>query len=295
MDLEEFLRRRGEKLIPSGREKRLERDHSITVRGREWYDHAAERGGGPISFVQNFYHLPYPEAVTLLLNGEHGQAYAAAAKKKKEPTEFVLPPAAPTMRQVFAYLVKTRGISREVLSDFAHAKLIYEDANYHNAVFVGYDEHGTARHAHKRSTSSGPNAFRQTVEGSDFRYAFYWQGEGDQLYVFEAPVDLLSYITLHSDAWQSHSYVACCGTSSLPVLGMLERAPQLKSVHLCLDNDKTGQKASHRMSNLIKTKGMDIDLILPKCKDWNEDLLALREEMLAVPDLCPGYSQQEMV
>lgn len=84
MDLEEFLRRRGEKLIPSGREKRLERDHSITVRGREWYDHAAERGGGPISFVQNFYHLPYPETVTLLLNGEHGQAYTAAAKQKKK-------------------------------------------------------------------------------------------------------------------------------------------------------------------------------------------------------------------
>lgn len=69
VDLVEFLRQRGEKLLPSGHEKRLDSDHSITVRGNEWYDHAAEKGGGPISFAQTFYHLSYPDAVTLLLGG----------------------------------------------------------------------------------------------------------------------------------------------------------------------------------------------------------------------------------
>ena len=37
VDLEEFLRCRGEKLLSSGREKRLASDHSVTVRGNEWY------------------------------------------------------------------------------------------------------------------------------------------------------------------------------------------------------------------------------------------------------------------
>ena len=37
VDLEYFLLGRGEKLIASGREKRLASDHSITVRGNEWY------------------------------------------------------------------------------------------------------------------------------------------------------------------------------------------------------------------------------------------------------------------
>lgn len=45
VDLVEFLRRQGEKLISSGQDKRLTSDHSITVHGNEWYDHAAERGG----------------------------------------------------------------------------------------------------------------------------------------------------------------------------------------------------------------------------------------------------------
>ena len=75
VDLVEFLRRQGEKLISSGQDKRLTSDHSITVHGNEWYDHAAERGGHAISFVQNFYGLTYPEAVTRLLNGEQGEVY----------------------------------------------------------------------------------------------------------------------------------------------------------------------------------------------------------------------------
>ena len=57
VDLESFLRQQGEKLLPSGRDKRLARDHSVTVRGCEWFDHASRQGGRAISFVQRFYDL----------------------------------------------------------------------------------------------------------------------------------------------------------------------------------------------------------------------------------------------
>ena len=109
VDLVEFLRRQGEKLIPSGRDKRLASDHSITVRGNEWYDHEAEEGGGPISFVQNFYGLTYPEAVTRLLGGEKGEVYVSAQKKERDgPQEFALPPDV-YKRQLAVYLVCTDG------------------------------------------------------------------------------------------------------------------------------------------------------------------------------------------
>ena len=148
VDLVAFLRSQGEKLIPSGPEYRMTSDHSITVRGNEWYDHAAERGGGPISFVQNFYGLNYPEAVTRLLGGEQGVVYQTAKKPKEEPKKaFALPLANRDMRRVYAYLLKKRFIDREVLNTFARAGLIYESCEpskdgqreYHNAVFVGKD------------------------------------------------------------------------------------------------------------------------------------------------------------
>lgn len=274
IDLVEFLKRQGEQLIPSGPEYRLSSDHSITVRGNEWYDHAAQRGGGPISFVQNFYGLSYPEAVTRLLDGEAGTSYEPASKEIHTPKkEFLLPPAASNMRRVFAYLIHTRGIDRKVLSAFVHAKLIYEDAGHHNAVFVGKDEGGTARHAHKRSTNSEGKTFRINVEGSDPRYSFHWSGTDDQLYVFEAPIDLLSYISLHQEDWQRHSYVACCGTSNLPVIQMLDILPGLRNVHLCLDNDHAGHAASLRMAEQIRERGIAADRLIPQHKDWNEDLI----------------------
>ena len=75
VDLEEFLLQRGEKLLVSGREKRMASDHSITIRGSEWYDHATGKGGGPVSFVRSYYGLSYPEAVTTLLGGDTGVIY----------------------------------------------------------------------------------------------------------------------------------------------------------------------------------------------------------------------------
>ena len=200
VDLEEFLRCRGEKLLPSGREKRLASDHSITVRGNEWYDHAEERGGRAVSFVQKFYDLSYPEVATLLLGGEMGTIYPSAKERVEEPPKpFVLPPANRDMRRVYAYLVKHRGIDRSVIAYFAREKLLYEDAEYHNAVFVGIDEDSVPRHAHKRSANSYGKAFRLNVEGSDPQYSFHHIGNDGKLYVFEAPIDLLSYITLHPE------------------------------------------------------------------------------------------------
>ena len=61
-DLEVFLWSRGEKLLPSGRDKRLASDHSVTIRGNHWFDHATHEGGNAISFVQRFYHLGYADA-----------------------------------------------------------------------------------------------------------------------------------------------------------------------------------------------------------------------------------------
>lgn len=190
VDLVEFLRRQGEKLIRSGPEYRMASDHSVTVRGNEWYDHAAKEGGGPISFVQNYCGLSYPEAVTRLLEGEQGQIYEPAPRKREEPKkEFIQPPVSREMRRVYAYLLKKRLIDREVLSTFVWAGLIYEDEKYHNAVFAGKDEHGVVRHAHKRSTSDIGKTFRINVEGSDPRYSFHWNGTSDRLYVIaEEPV-----------------------------------------------------------------------------------------------------------
>lgn len=282
VDLENFLEMQGEKLIKSGREKRLSSDHSITVRGNKFYDHSEEKGGYAIDFVKQFYNLSFSDAVTMLLNGESGKAYRQAKEKEQEERKpFELPNRHSNMRRVYAYLVKTRHIDCEVISFFAKKKLIYESCEkskdgskeYHNAVFVGTDENSNAKHAHKRGLYTEGIGFKGNVDGCDPRYSFNLVGESDTLYVFEAPIDMLSYITLNLKDWQNHSYVSLCGVSSQPIMWMLEKSPQLKKVNLCLDNDKAGHKASERLKNQLKEKGYISELLIPQNKDWNDDLI----------------------
>ena len=277
VDLEEFLRHRGERLMSSGREKRLASDHSVTVRGNEWFDHSSCQGGHAVSFVQKHYGLSYQDAMLMLLNDGTGNAYPVASTKKDvAPKPFVLPAANRDMRRTFAYLVKHRNLDRDIVAHFAKAKLLFEDAKYHNAVFVGVDGEGIPRHAHKRSTNSYGEAFRINIEGSDPRHSFHHIGKDGSLYVFEAPIDMLSFICMHPDHWQEHSYVACCGTSPHPVLQMVK--PDTKIVYLCLDNDKTGHAASERMAELLHKRDIMSERLVPELKDWNEDLCHVQKE-----------------
>ncbi len=147
-------------------------------------------------------------------------------------------------------------------------------------MFIGKDEHGVVRHAHKRSVNSEGKTFRINVEGSDPRYSFHWAGSSERLYVFEAPIDLLSFISLHPQEWRTHSYVALCGTAEHAMLWMLERNPQLQKIALCLDNDAAGQKAVERLTGILHEHGyLDATPMLPQSKDWNDELVARQDHV----------------
>ena len=279
VDLEAYLLRRGEKLLSSGREKRLASDRSVTIRGNEWFDHEAQAGGHPIDFLRIHYQMSFPEAMRELLGGNQGQVFPAAKKKEVPSKPFVLPPANSNMRRAFAYLIRQRHIDRAVLIEFVRAKLIYEDADHHNVVFVGRDKNGTAKHAHIRSTNSWGDPFRLNVEGCDPGYSFHYNGKDGRLFVFEAPIDLLSYISLHPDRWQEHSYVACCGTSDIPVTTCLDRMARPEEVVLCMDNDEAGHKACRRMEEQLSGKyNVTIRREISAEKDWNDDLCAMFQD-----------------
>lgn len=117
-------------------------------------------------------------------------------------------------------------------------------------------------------------------------YSFHYVGTDRSLYVFEAPIDMLSFITLYPENWQRHSYVACCGTSIQPVLQMLEQAPQLDTILLCLDNDEAGHQASRRMREQLEMR-YSVERLIPENKDWNDDLTLSIEN-------AQGFAMNEM-
>lgn len=150
-DLADFLRSQGEELTRSGHEYRWKRHDSVTISGNRWYRHSAEEGGCAIDFIRTFYHQSFPEAVTTLLNGEQGHGFTQAIPEREKPRKpFALPEKHDNARRVYAYLMKQRGIDADIISHFVRAGALYEDSKYHNAVFVGVDENGQPRHAHKK-------------------------------------------------------------------------------------------------------------------------------------------------
>lgn len=218
--------------------------------------------------------------MSMLLGESMEPVYPQAKKQEAAPQKAFAPPVPnANMHRVFAYLLKTRGLDADVVSFFARKKMLYEDGAHHNAVFIGTDEGGCPRHAHLRSTNSFGKAFRLNVESSDPRYSFHHTGTDGSLYVFEAPIDMLSYISINPYQWQEHSYVACCGTSPIPVMQMLK--PETQMVYLCLDNDDAGHKASERMAEQLQERGVMTERLVPELKDWNEDLLHAQKEELA--------------
>ena len=76
-------------------------------------------------------------------------------------------------------------------------------------------------------------------------------------------------------------YVACCGTSSLPVLQTLnDKKNRPSSVYLCLDDDEAGHKASQRMAEQLKPWSVDVERLVSMKKDWNEDLKETNQEVV---------------
>ena len=291
VDLAEYLRVRGEKLERVGREHKLiycdssGRHDSITLRGSTWFDHKNHVGGGAIKFMQEFYGMDFQTAVQELLGQRvtplsHSPPKVSAKEEKKE---FRLPQANTNMHRVYAYLIKQRFIAPEVITHFAKQHTLYEDKEHHNAVFVGIDENGVPRQASKRSTNSYGNSFRITCQGSDTRYSFAHFGESKRLYVFEAPIDMMSFLTLYPKEWQKHSYIDMNGVYENAVLTALKNHSNMSEVILCVDNDEGGIEAVDRLKDILTENGYtDVKRLAPKFKDWNEVLKA-KNGALALP------------
>ena len=272
-DLVLFLQSQGEQLERAGQEYRWKRHDSLTVWGNKWYRHSQSKGGGPVDFVMEFFGRSFTEAVELLA-GEKGAAPPPDRPSSAPLSDFRLPPRSPDNCIARNYLTAARRIDEDVTGFFFATGDIYEEAAHHNAVFVGRDESGIPRYAHQRGTAGN---FRLDVKGSDKAFNFCYRGEGDRLFVFEAPVDLLSFLCLFKKAWQKQSYLALGGVGEKALLRFLSDRPNIKTVYLCLDSDQAGNDACSRLNSIIP-QGYTVNRLVPLFKDWNE-VLQRKEEI----------------
>ena len=271
VDLEKFLRAQGETLVRSGKEYRWKAHDSLTVCGNKWFRHSQSKGGLPVDFVMEFYGKSFPEAVQML-TGETGEVQPEADPAPSPA--FRLPLRNVTNANILNYLTQERKLSPSLVNFFIAAGDIYEDAAHHNVVFVGRDADGHPRYASSRGINE---KFRQDAAGAEKAFGFAHRGTDKQLLVFEAPIDLLSFIELFPKNWQQHNYLSLGGVSGKALRQFLSERPDVERVFLCLDADKAGEDACKRLAALLPDT-VSVTRIQPCMKDWN-DVLVHRAEI----------------
>ena len=264
VNLEQFLRSQGEQVIKSGNEYRWKKHDSLTIKENKWFRHSQSKGGYPVEFVMEFFGKTFPEAVFLLI----GEAPADGVSAATQSQEFRLPPRNRYAEKMTSYLSQ-RKIPDELIQEFYKEGLIYEDAQRHNIVFVGKDETGIPRYAHCKGTS---DAFRMDVLGSDKSHNFAYRSDGKSLFVFEAPIDLMSFIALYPKDWKTRNYLSLGGVGAKALDGFLSERKDIETIYICTDSDKAGNDSASRLLKSIP-EHMTVIRLIPCDKDWNEVLM----------------------
>lgn len=196
--------------------------------------------------------MDFVEAVLALCGAGPAPVFSQPVIKPAKP--FELPQACRYATHVVSYLQR-RGIDPEIISRCIQAGALYESRKYHNCVFVGRDQAGTARFACMRGTFGD---FKQDVEGSDKRFNFALPSADPRsriVAVEESPIDAISRATLwkmQTREWDKVHYLSSSGTSPLALLQYLTDHPEIDCVSLGYDNDEAGMKGMEKIQALIK-------------------------------------------
>lgn len=256
-----------------------------------------ENGGSQIDFLRVFAGMDVKEAVFWLLDfvgycrekepykGRHSsrrdvlQNLAPAGKKEEKKKPFVLPEFAGSNAYLYRYLEHERMIARPVIDFFVRKGILYEAKNYHNIVFVGTDRDGVPKFASMRGVfDRDGKGFKCDVAGNDKRYGFHlYYGKSKKVVVFEAAIDLMSYITMFPK--DKASMVALGMLADAPLETFLAEHPEMEEIWFCLDNDGPGRKAAASLQQKYAEKGYRTDVFLPPepYKDFNQWNVEMRK------------------
>ena len=262
---------------------------SLKISNGKWFWFSKGIGGyNALDYLTKVEEMPFIQAVQVLSGETFESHYDYDHHEEKAPRVLQIPALSEDTSRVRQYLMK-RGIDPEIIDYGVQNALIFETAQYHNALFVGYDPGGIARYAAARSTFTN---YKGDVTGSDKRFSFSFPGSdrSPDLHLFEAAIDLLSYasiLKLEGKDWQKDTMLSLAGVSAVQNKKRLPMAleqylkdhPDVKKIHLHLDNDTVGRGATAAIMNSLVGKYALFDEPPASGKDVNDDLIARKKAL----------------
>lgn len=260
---------------------------SLKISNGKWCWWSRDIGGrSALDYLIKVRGMTLPEAVIQI----DGQAVvmlpvSSRIQKSTESKRLLLPEKNENNDCVIAYL-RGRGIHKDIIDYCIQTERLYESRDYHNAVFIGFDQNGIPRYGTLRGTSG--RRFVGEVNGSDKHFSFSIPARNEcfKLRLFESAIDLLSYGTLlllSGRDWRQENHLSLAGiykpkqnieesTSPAALMQFLKDNPYIDGIALHLDNDTAGRLAAKAIETILPSNYVVSDEP-PRCgKDYNDYL-----------------------
>lgn len=213
------------------------------------------------------------------------------------------------MKNVKAYLIKTRKIDPEIVDLFIQRNMLFQTQDKEGrtqAAFIGKDENGYLSYVNFRSTSS-VSKFKGDYSGCDYDRGCFFEPEFDiplgwkddpqrqpinkdkRLLVFESNIEMLSYMTLlklNGNNYKNFAYLSCGSISKSSCVLETCKAYGYDKVIVMFNNDRDkknnpGLTKANFVANQLQKEGIDAHPLVPsKCNDWNDTLVAYKEKKI---------------
>lgn len=259
------------------------RSITITISGKGcnlYHDWATGEYGNSVDYLEKYLGFAPNDAVFALIGDNYSPTVTDIKKPvspperanngEKKPFER---PERETGRwsQAYAYLIRSRGISKDTVDKLVKAKRLYQakpNKGHVNIVFMNKD----GDWGELKGTSTYVK-FRRGLTGnrSDGYWCFQTGKHPECVYICEAVIDAISLYELHQ--MQGINGPACYagigGTSKYPAIERIIKEYPDATIYMAVDNDDAGAHT--------RTKYPNLPSIVPKKNDWNEDLMEVRK------------------
>lgn len=280
ISITEYARQMGFTPVKIGSYYTLKEHDSVRIDPRKniFFRNSTGDRGTVIDFVMAFKGVSCGEAIKLLCDEiELPKVYKEQNSVPQKKKELILPAKARNMKNVFAYLVKTRCINQKIVQEMVDRDMLYQDKR-NNCVFVSRNENGKSVFATVRGTNTDKK-WVGDVSGCDYSHSFFIDNCSRNLIVTESVIDAMSMMDIKEQKGENHqeyNYLSVSGLGkSREALGYHLGKTLYDIVFLAFDNDDKGREIAKEMKKHIESINQDISvsMLIPEAaKDWNEEL-----------------------
>ncbi|QAS52325.1 toprim domain-containing protein [Halobacillus litoralis] len=277
VDLIDYLERKGEPLKREGRYYRHQVHDSLVIKDQMYaWNSRDEKGAGVINFAKVFYGMSFPEAVLDLNAQGYKVKDTVHEQKPKEPYQYPSHYEVNDRTKAKDYLTNERKIHPKIVNWLDNKDLIAQDKRG-NVVFK-WKQQGEIVGADRQGTSSMKDGrmFKGIDRNSHGSAGFSLDiGKPNSIYLFESPIDALSYWSIKKGKLQDTRLVSMSGLKRQTMIDEIKRMGQeghkVNHITFCTDNDRAGRGFAEKYVQLMSKGVSKIDL--PTKKDWNLELL----------------------